>query len=56
MRYNTVQAIGNALEDQAINTAKNLATDVLTGNLLREDVKREVHNIKKTELHWVFNN
>ena len=46
MRSNTEQAIGNALKDQAINTAKNLATDVLTGNPLKEGVKREVHNIR----------
>ena len=46
MRSNTGQAIGNALKDQAINTAKNLATDVLTGNPLKEGVKREVHNIR----------
>ena len=55
MRSDTGQAIGNALKNQAINTAKNLATDVLTGNPLKEGVKREVHNIK-TELHWVFSN
>ena len=47
MRSNTGQAIGNALKDQAINTAKNLATDVLTGNPLKEGVKRKLHNIKK---------
>merc|ERR1711954_629738 len=46
MRSNTGQAIGNALKDQAINTAKNLATDALTGNPLKEGVKREVHNIR----------
>ena len=46
MRSNTGQAIGNALKNQAIDTAKNLATDVLTGNNLKEGVKREVHNIK----------
>ena len=46
VRSNTGQAIGNALKNQAIDTAKNLATDVLTGSNLREGVKREVHNIK----------
>ena len=46
MRSNTGQAIGNALKNQAIDTAKNLATDVLSGNNLKEGVKREVHNIK----------
>ena len=46
VRSNTGQAIGNALKNQAIDTAKNLATDVLTGNNLKEGVKREVHNIK----------
>ena len=55
VRSNTGQAIGNALKNQAIDTAKNLATDVLTGNNLKEGVKREVHNIK-TELHWGFSN
>ena len=46
MRSNTGQAIGNALKDQAINTTKNLATDILTGNPFKEGVKREVHNIR----------
>ena len=46
VRSNTGQAIGNALKNQAIDTAKNLATDVLNGNNLKEGVKREVHNIK----------
>ena len=46
VRSNTGQAIGNALKNQAIDTAKNLATDVLSGNNLKEGVKREVHNIK----------
>ena len=46
MRSNTGQAIGNALKNQARDTSKNLATDVLTGNNLREGVKREVPNIK----------
>ena len=47
VRSNTGQAIGNALKNQAIDTAKNLATDVLSGNNLKEGIKREVHNIKK---------
>ena len=34
MRSNTRQAIGNALKDQPINTAKNVPTDVITGNPL----------------------
>ena len=46
MISNTGKAIGNEIKDQAINTAKNLATDVLTGNPLKEGVKREVHNIR----------
>ena len=46
MISNTGQAIGNALKDQAINTAKNLATDVLTGNPFKESIKQEVHNIR----------
>ena len=46
VRSNTGQAIGNALKNQAIDTAKNLATDVLSGNSSKEGVKREVHNIK----------
>ena len=46
MRSNTGQAIGSALKEQAINSAKKLATDVLTGNPLKEGVKREVHNIR----------
>ena len=46
MKSNTGKAIGNALKNQAIDTAKNLAADVLSGNPLNEGVKREVHNIK----------
>ena len=46
MKSNTGKAIGNALKNQAIDTAKNLAADVLSGNPLKEGVKREVHNIK----------
>ena len=46
VKSNTGKAIGNALKNQAIDTAKNLATDVLSGNPLKEGVKREVHNIK----------
>ena len=33
VRSNTGQAIGNALKNQAIDTAKNLATDVLIGKI-----------------------
>ena len=47
VKSNTGKAIGNALKNQAIDTAKNLAADVLSGNPLNEGVKREVHNIKK---------
>ena len=46
IKSNTGRAIGKALKNQAIDTAKNLATDVLSGNPLNEGVKREVHNIK----------
>ena len=46
MRSNNGQAIGNAPNDWAINTAKNLATDVLKGYPLKEGVKREVHIIR----------
>ena len=47
MRSNTGQAIGKAIKDQAINIVKNLATDVLTGNPLKEGVKREAQYIRK---------
>ena len=40
VRSNTGQAIGNALKNQAIDTAKNLATDVLTGNNLNVTYRR----------------
>ena len=46
IKSNTGRAIGKALKNQAIDTAKNLATDVLSGNPLNEGFKREVHNIK----------
>ena len=46
IKSNTGRAIGRALKNQAIDTAKNLATDVLSGNPLNEGFKREVYNIK----------
>ena len=47
VKSNMEKATGYALKNQAIDTAKNLATDVLNGNPLKEGVKREVNNIKK---------
>ena len=38
--------MGRALKNQAIETATNLATDILSGNSLKEGVEREVNNIK----------
>ena len=46
IKSNTGRAIGKALKNQAIDSAKNLATDVLSGNPLNEGFKREVYNIK----------
>ena len=46
IKSNTGRAIGRALKNQAIDSAKNLATDVLSGNPLNEGFKREVYNIK----------
>ena len=46
IKSNTGRAIGKALKNQATDTAKNLAVDVLSGNPLNEGVKREVNNIK----------
>ena len=42
----TDKAVGRALKNQAIETATNLATDILSGNSLKEGVEREVNNIK----------
>ena len=42
----TGKAMGRALKNQAIETATNLATDILSGNSLKEGVEREVNNIK----------
>ena len=46
MKSNTGRAIGSALKTQAIDTAKNLATDVLLGNNLKEGLNREAKNIR----------
>ena len=46
MKSNTGRAIGSALKTQAIDTAKNLATDVLPGNNLKEGLNREAKNIR----------
>ena len=45
-KSNTGKAIGRALKNQAIESAINLATDVLSGNSLKEGVESEVNNIK----------
>jgi len=46
VKSNTGRAITSALKTQAIDTAKNLATDVLLGNNLKEGLNREVNNIR----------
>ena len=50
MEFNTKSTTGKpirrALKNQAIESATNLATDVLSGNSLKEGVEREVNNIK----------
>ena len=46
VKYNTGKAIGRALKNQAIETATNLATNVLSGNSIKEGVERGVNNIK----------
>ena len=45
-KSNTGKAVGRALKNQAIESATNLATDILSGNSLKEGVEREVNNIK----------
>ena len=45
-KANTGKAVGRALKNQAIESATNLATDILSGNSLKEDVEREVNNMK----------
>ena len=45
-KSNTGKVIGRALKNQAIESATNLANDVLSGNSLKEGVEREVNNIK----------
>ena len=42
----TGKAVGRALKNQAIETASNLATDILSGNSLKDGVEKEVNNIK----------
>ena len=52
VKSNTGKAVGRVLKKQAIETATNLATDILSGNSLKEGVEREVNNIKgKAALH-----
>ena len=52
VKSNTGKAVGRVLKKQAIETATNLAGDILSGNSLKEGVEREVNNIKdKTLLH-----
>ena len=46
VKSTTGKAVGRALKKQAIETATNLATDILSGNSLKEGVEREVNNIK----------
>ena len=46
MKTNTGRQIGQALKSQSIDTAKNIATDVLLGNNLKEGLNREVNNIR----------
>ena len=45
-KSNTGKVIGRALKNQAIDSATNLATDILSGNSLKKGVEREVNNIK----------
>ena len=52
VKSNTGKAVGRVLKKQAIETATNLAGDILSGNSLKEGVEREVNNIKgKAALH-----
>jgi len=46
VKSNTGRAITSALKTQAIDTAKNLATDALLGNNLKEGLNREATNIR----------
>ena len=46
VKSNTGKAVGRVLKKQAIETATNLAGDILSGNSFKEGVEREVNNIK----------
>ena len=47
MEFNTKSTTGKAMGGELKNqTVTNLATDVLSGNSLKEGVEREVNNIK----------
>ena len=46
-RSNTGKAIGKALKEQAISSAKNIAIDTIRGENIRDSLNNEVSNVRK---------
>ena len=46
-RSNTGKAIGNALKEQAISSAKHIALDTIRGENIRDSLNNEVSNVRK---------
>ena len=46
-RSNTGKAIGKALKEQAISSAKNIALDTIRGENIRDSLDNEVSNVRK---------
>ena len=46
-RSDTGKAIGKALKEQAISSAKNIAIDTIRGENIRDSLNNEVSNVRK---------
>ena len=46
-RSNTGKAIGKALKEQALSSAKNIAIDTIRGENIRDSLDNEVSNVRK---------
>ena len=46
-RSNTGKAIGKALKEQAISSAKNIAFDTIRGENIKDSLNNEVSNVRK---------
>ena len=46
-RSDAGKAIGKAVKEQAISSAKNIAIDTISGNNIKDSVRNEVKNVRK---------